>query len=66
MIPPWGVPASVLNSFFLNMNPDLSQRSSILLSVGTLSISHLWDMLSKHPLMSPSSIHFAQVFLDSI
>src|SRR5208282_286569 len=48
------------------MYPAFNHLWRIFLSIGILSISHSWLILSKQPLMSPSRIHCEDVFRDNI
>ena len=62
--PPCGLPSSVGNSFLLSMYPHLRNCFIILLSAVILFNIHSWLMLSKHPLISPSRIHWGDVFRE--
>ena len=57
MAEPCGAPFLVGNSLPVSIYPLLSHFFSNTLSIGILFIIHSWLMLSKHPLISPSSIH---------
>src|SRR5208283_2925784 len=48
------------------MYPAFNHLWRIFLSIGILLINHSWLILSKQPLMSPSSIHCEDVFIDNI
>ena len=47
------------------MNPDFKNCFIMRLSIGIFSNNHSWFILSKHPFMSPSSIHWGEHFLAS-
>src|SRR5664279_4965520 len=47
------------------MYPAFNHLWRIFLSIGIFSINHSWLILSKQPLMSPSSTHIADLFSDS-
>ena len=60
---PCGLPCFVGNSFPVSIYPHFSHLRRISLSNGILFKIHSWLMLSKHPLMSPSSTHFGDFAL---
>ena len=63
--PPCGVPSSVENNSSWKTNPALRNCLSTDWSMGICSTSQSWLIWSKHPLMSPSRIHFGAHFLLS-
>ena len=60
--PPCGTPATVGDNLFPFLYFAFRNSTSILLFSGTCFINQLWSMLSKHPLISASSTHVADVF----
>src|SRR5659263_732048 len=63
IIAPCGAPLSVWQKASSKMKPDFRNWDRIDLSVGMLFLSQEWEMLSKHPLMSPSRIQGLDVSL---
>lgn len=61
IVPPCGVPSSVLWKVSPSMKPLFRNFPRISLSIGILSSSHSWLIWSKHPLMSPSKIQAGDV-----
>ena len=57
MIPPCGVPVSVVLVVPSSTTPALSQRRMIVVKTGNLANNDACSILSKQPVMSASSIH---------
>lgn len=64
--PPCGVPSVVGYNSLSYTYPHFMNCLSILTSIGMFSSSHLCLMLSKHPFISPSSIHCGESFRHRI
>src|SRR2546430_2370983 len=64
-MPPCGVPSSVGCKTCFSMKPALSHFLKMLFSIGIWVKSHSCEILSKHDLMSPSSIHCGERVLPS-
>ena len=64
-IPPCGVPASLARQVPMSIDPALSQRSIVLVKVGSLASKGPWAIASKQPEMSASRIHRLDPFWPS-